>query len=701
MTNPLSTTQALSEKVKAVSPNDVSRDEAERLVVELSDTLSFHADRYYAQDAPIISDAEYDRLFHFLKDLEGQYPELRRGDSPTLRIGTDPISAFEKVEHPERLLSLSNAFDSDALVAWYERCRKGLELGETDILPTTVELKIDGLAVALTYDEGILVRGATRGNGRIGEDVTDNLRTVSSIPLLLRSESEHEIGIPSRVEVRGEVYFRRTAFDRLNAGLAEAGEKTYANPRNTAAGSLRQLDSRITAKRDLSFFAYSIGPINGRAPTNQSEILTWLGSMGFSINEHATRFEDISKVVSFCESWTDQRDSLDYEIDGVVVKVDSISSQDDLGRIANAPRWAVAYKFPAREETTVLVDIVINVGRTGMITPEAVLDPVEIGGVTVSQATLHNADYIRDRDIRIGDRVIVKRAGDVIPQVIGPVEGARTGNEVSWSMPKICPVCETSLERLEGEADYYCVASDCPAQFIRLLEHFASRGAMDIDGMGSKLAVQLAESGLIQTLDALYRLDADRVGTLERFGEKKVANLLAGISGSKNRTLGRLLFAVGIRHVGQTTAELVASSVHSALDLFDMSPELLVEIEGIGEIIAESISEWFSLEHNRTLIENFEQLGVNITRLESESLSFDATSAVSGNTFVVTGTLESMGRKDAQDEIKKRGGKVASRVSGKTDFVVVGENPGSKAAKASELGVQILNEEEFLKLLNG
>ena len=700
MTDQESATQALSEKVKTVSPEDVLQADAGPLLNELTQVVAFHATRYYAQDDPLISDAEYDRLFQFLRDLEARYPALQRGDSPTMRVGSEPLSAFSKVEHPERLLSLSNAFDPDTLLAWYERCRKGLNLDETDLMPVTVELKIDGLAVALTYENGTLVRGATRGNGRVGEDVTANLRTVSSIPLSISAGSEASGAIPSRIEVRGEVYFRRSDFDRLNAGLTAAGQKTYANPRNTAAGSLRQLDSSITAKRDLSFFAYSLGPVTGEPPGSQSEILSWLGVLGFEINEHATRFEDIADAIAFCITWTDRRETLDYEIDGVVVKVDSISSQDQLGAISNAPRWAVAYKFPAREETTELIDIVVNVGRTGMITPEAVLEPVEIGGVTVTQASLHNADYIRDRDIRIGDRVIVKRAGDVIPQVLGPVEGARTGVEEIWSMPEYCPVCNTKLERLEGEVDFYCVSSDCPAQFIRLLEHFASRGAMDIEGLGSKLAVQLAETGLVQTLDDVYRLSTEALSELDGFGAKKVSNLLDGIANSKSRTLGRLLYAIGIRHVGQTTAEILAATIQEAHELFEVSPDALLETEGIGAIIAQSISDWYSLEHNRALIHHFEELGVNISRLASEvSLTLESRPFESFS-FVITGTLESMGRKEAQEAIKQRGGKVSSSVSSKTNYVVVGENPGSKATRAEELGVQILDEPEFLKLLN-
>ncbi len=696
----ISRTKELSDHVSKIAPSEVSEAELPHFVDELVAVVAFHADRYYAKDDPIISDSAYDKLFHFLQELEKRHPGIRRRDSPTHRVGAEPVSAFEKVRHPERLLSLSNAFDVESLQVWYDRCRKLLGLENGEPLPLMAELKIDGLAVALTYENGSLVRGATRGDGRVGEDITDNIRTISAIPLGIPVWPEEELESPARIEVRGEVYFRRSDFERLNASLAAAGEKTYANPRNTAAGSLRQLDSRITAQRPLSFFAYSVGPVEGSTPRSQSNLLLWLNRFGFPVNDHASRHDDIDGVIEFCRAWTDQRESLGYEIDGVVVKIDSLAAQSLLGSTANAPRWAIAFKFPAREETTTLRDIVINVGRTGMITPEAVLEPVEIGGVTVSQATLHNADYIRDRDIRIGDTVIVKRAGDVIPQVMGPVPAARSGAETVWVIPECCPACDNALERLQGEADYYCVASDCPAQFIRLLEHFASRGAMDIEGMGSKLAVQLAAAGIVHTLDDIYRLSPDQLGSLEGFAEKKAANLLDGIEASKKQTLGRLLYAVGIRHVGQTTAEILAANFDSARDLYDIKPDHLIGVDGIGEIIASSIADWFSLEDNKALIEAFAEHGVNIVRLPSETPSMDSSMNVSGQKFVVTGTLESMGRKEAQDLIKQRGGTVSKSVSGKTDYVVVGENPGSKAMQARELGVSILNESEFLKLLS-
>jgi len=696
----ISRTKKLNKLIKKLAPSEISESELRHVVDELVAVVAFHSDRYHRKDDPIISDSAYDRLFNFLRDLEELNPELRRPDSPTYRVGAEPVSVFTKVQHPDRLLSLSNAFDVESLQSWYDRCRKVLEIENGEALPLMAELKIDGLAVALTYENGSLVRGATRGDGSVGEEITDNIRTISSIPLAIPRRPDLELEPPALIEVRGEVYFRKSDFDRLNSDLAAAGEKTYANPRNTAAGSLRQLDSRITARRPLSFFAYSVGPVEGSKPESQSNILLWLNRFGFPVNDHASRHEDIDGVIEFCLAWTDQRESLDYQIDGVVVKVDSLAAQSQLGSISNAPRWAIAFKFPSREETTILRDIVINVGRTGMITPEAVLEPVEIGGVTVSQATLHNADYIRDRDIRIGDTVIVKRAGDVIPQVMGPVPGVRTGVEARWAIPTYCPACDNALERLEGEVDYYCVASDCPAQFIRLLEHFASRGAMDIEGLGTKLAVQLASEGLVHTLDDLYRLRSVQLDALDGFARKKVENLLRGIEASKSQTLARLLFAVGIRHVGQTTAGLLAANFGSARDFYDITPDTLVDVDGIGEIIASSVADWFSLEDNRMLIESFAELGVNIVRLPSETPSPPSASSVSGQTFVVTGTLESLGRRASQDLIERHGGRVTNSVSGNTDWVVIGDNPGSKATKARELGIPILTESEFLTLLS-
>ena len=693
-------TSDLLGRIAASSLQDLSVNERPPLYDELVEVIGFHAERYHAQDNPIISDADYDRLIRFVQGFESLWPDLQRQDSPTLRVGAAPASVFEKVEHPTRLLSLSNAFDAVSLRGWYDRCRKGLELVEGQSLRLAAELKIDGLAVALTYEQGVLVRGATRGDGSVGEDITDNIRTVASIPLRIPLRKDVEISAPSRMEVRGEVYFRRSDFDALNARLAASGERVYANPRNTAAGSLRQLDSRITASRKLSFFAYSVGPVDGALPQSQCDILVWLNRFGFSINEHAARFESIEEVINFCDAWTEQRESLNYQIDGVVVKVDSLAHQARLGDISNAPRWAIAFKFPAREETTILRDIIVNVGRTGMITPEAVLEPVEIGGVIVSQASLHNADFILDRDIRLGDTVLVKRAGDVIPQVVGPITAARSGLESTWQMPADCPACGNPLERLDGEADYYCVTADCPAQFIRLLEHFASRGAMDIDGMGSKMAVLLAKRELVHTLADVFRLDAQQLLDLEGFGLKKVENLFEGVDQAKRRSLGRLLYGLGIRHVGQTTSEILASNFQRATDLFTVDREEMINLDGIGDIIASSISDWFAIDQNRQLILDLAALGVNIERLSSEVPTNVPQSPLLGRSLVVTGTLETMGRKEAQDIIKKMGGKVSSSVSSKTDYLVVGDNPGSKASKAMELGVEILDEEAFLKLVS-
>ena len=490
----------------------MSREEARRLIERLREVIRHHDHRYYVLDAPVITDAEYDALYAQLEQFEAAFPELVTPDSPTQRVGGEPIDAFERVEHPEQLLSLGNAFDADALREWYARCQRGLAsaFGEEMAPALTAELKIDGLAVALTYETGRLVRGATRGNGRVGEDITHNIRTIRRIPLQIPVGADNGRTPPDRIEVRGEVFMRKSEFEALNEGLVEQGETPFANPRNAAAGSLRQLDPSITAQRPLSFFAYGTGPVtNGDLPEYQHDVLGWLDQFGLPVNPHAERFDDIERVVAFCERWAERRDSLDYEIDGVVVKIDRFDQQDELGVTAKEPRWAIAYKFPAREAMTRLNDIIVNVGRTGVIKPEAMLEPVHIGGVTVSQATLHNEDYIQERDICIGDRVVVKRAGDVIPQVVRPVTEARTGDEETWTFPSTCPACGSEIVRLEGEADYYCLNTDCPAQFIRLVEHFVSRDAMDIEGLGEKVAVQLVEVGLVNSLADLYRLEVE------------------------------------------------------------------------------------------------------------------------------------------------------------------------------------------------
>jgi DNA ligase (NAD+) len=697
MTDParlLARTRALRSEL---ATSDLVSGDAERLASELRSVISGHAHRYHVLDDPVLSDAEYDELIGALRRIETLHPNLRTDDSPTLRVGGEPLAGFVKVAHPEPLLSLANAFDEEDLRAWYGRCRRGLGLDESAPVALVCELKIDGLAVALTYRNGVLVRAATRGDGVVGEDITANVRTIGSVPLRLPA-TDTEVHVPPSVEVRGEVYLPLAAFAALNERLVRAGERTFANPRNAAAGGLRQLDSRITAQRPLRFFGYSLGPVSGSRPGSQHAALDWMRGVGLPVNPNATPVEGIEEAVAFCRRWTDERDALDYEIDGVVVKVDDLEQQRRLGAVSNAPRWAVAFKFPAREATTRLLDIVVNVGRTGVIKPEAVLEPVGIGGVTVSQATLHNEDYIASRDIRVGDTVVVKRAGDVIPQVVQPVAAARTGAERTWAMPTTCPACGNPLERLDGEADWYCVASDCPAQFIRLVEHFTSRGAMDIEGFGSRLAVQLAQEGLVRRLDDIYRLEAGRLETLEGFAGKKARNLVDAIDASRGRPLGRLLVGLGIRHVGKTIAEILARH-HPSIDaLASAAVEDLASIEGVGPVIARSVVDWFAIEDNRDLVEGLRSVGVNLLRLAGEAPPA-AGGALEGRTFVVTGTLEGMSRKEAEERIKRAGGKVAVSVSSRTDFVVVGESPGSKADRARELGIPVLDQAAFMALV--
>ncbi len=698
--NLINETRAVQAHLASLIFQNLTREEAAHLAERLRVVLQAHNHRYYVLDDPLISDAAYDALLRGLQQIETQFPELASPDSPTRRVGGAPLDRFEKVRHPTPMLSLSNAFDYDDLAAWYERCRKGLRdrYGEEVAPALTAELKIDGLAVALTYREGFLTAAATRGDGEVGENITENVRTIRPIPLRLHPSGDAPV-VPEYLEVRGEVYIKKSDFEALNERLAVKGEKTFANPRNAAAGSLRQLDSRITASRPLSFFAYAVGPLAGPSPEGQTALLAWLEALGLPVNPHTRRFTELQALLDYCAYWTEARDTLDYDIDGVVVKIDAFRYQETLGAISKAPRWAIAYKFPAREATTTLLDIVINVGRTGMITPEAVLEPVEVGGVTVSQATLHNADYILNRDIRIGDVVVVKRAGDVIPQVVKPLPEARTRALPPWQMPERCPACGNPLERLPGEVDYYCVASDCPAQFIRLIEHYAGRHAMDIEGLGSKLAVVLAEQGLVRTLPDLYRLTMAQLLTLEGFAEKRAQNLIEGIERSKRQPLSRLLFGLGLRHVGKTTAELLVAHFPSLAALAEADTETLEAIDGIGATIARSVVDWFALPHNRAMVEALAALGVNTERLPEEAPPVPAARGVAGKTFVLTGTLPGLTREEARTMIRRAGGKVTGSVSAQTDFVVAGENPGAKYEKARELGVTLLDEAGLRGLL--
>ena len=692
-------TQQIERELAQTDLDGLSWEKAAALAGTLRRLLHAHGHRYYVQDDPIITDGVYDRLFDALRQIESRFPDLATPDSPTQRVGGAPLDRFEKVRHAVPLLSLGNAFDLDGVRAWYERCQRGLiKAGyDEDVRPAlTAELKIDGLAVALAYQGGRLEVAATRGNGVVGENITQNVRTIRAIPLQMVPQAD--VQVPSGIEARGEIYMRRSDFERLNERLARSEEKVFANPRNAAAGSLRQLDSAVTATRPLSFFAYGVGPVDGEAPTSQHALLAWLGRLGFPTNPHVTQFDDLDGALAFCERWTADRDMLDYEIDGVVLKIDDFAQQEALGFVSNAPRWAVAFKFPAREATTKLLEIFVNVGRTGAIKPEAKLEPVEIGGVTVSQATMHNEDFIAGRDLRIGDTVVVKRAGDVIPQVVKAIVEARTGEEKIWQMPERCPACDTELVRLPGEAERYCLSSDCPAQFIRLVEHYAGRGAMDIEGLGEKMAVLLVEQNLISHLADLYRLGQDDLEGLEGFAEKRAQNLLAGIEQSKGRPLSRLLFALGLRHVGKTVAELLVARYESLAALAAASREDLEAIDGIGPVIAESVADWFAVEDNRHLVADLDALGINTRRLPEEAPP-PADGAAAGKAFVLTGTFPTLSRKEAQDVIKKAGGKVRSAVSKNTDFVVAGESPGSKLDKARELGVTVLTEAELLGML--
>lgn len=703
--NVVAETEAALERLAGDAARALSEEAARAEAERLRALLHEHAYRYYVLDAPVIADAEYDRLLRALQQIEALHPGLITPESPTQRVGGEPLEAFVKVEHPEPLLSLANAFSPEELRAWYERACRGLaaRLGE-EVRPGLVaELKIDGLAVALTYEGGRLALGATRGNGRVGEDVTEHVRTIGAVPLRIPPPGAARTlsgGAPERIEVRGEVYLAKSRFERLNEALAEAGERTFANPRNAAAGSLRQLDPRITAGRGLAFFAYAVGPVEGEAPASQREALELLAGLGFPVNEHIAYLDDIEGVIGYALAWAERRDTLDYEIDGVVVKIDRRDFQEALGAVANAPRWAVAFKFPAREATTRLSEIQLNVGRTGVVKPLALLEPVHIGGVTVQKATLHNADYILGRDIRVGDRVVVKRAGDVIPQVIGPIPEARTGEEVAWEPPTHCPACGEPLVRLEGEADTYCVSAACPAQLKRLVEHFAGRNAMDIVGLGERVAQQLVDARLVRRLDDLYRLGMDDLLGLEGFKEKKAENLLAGLEASRRRPLGRLVFALGIRHVGEAVGALLAAHFESLEALAEASPEALEGIDGIGPRIAESVADWFAHAPNRETVAGLRERGVNTARLPEEPVA-EASGALSGTVFVLTGTLPSLTRAEARGLIVAAGGRVSGSVSAQTDYVVAGEAAGSKLARAQELGIEVIDEDALRRLLGG
>ena len=680
-------------------------------VQELREQLHRHNYLYHVLDSPLITDAEYDALFRELQSLEEAHPELADAGSPTQRVGAAPAPQFDEVTHPVPMLSLGNAFNEEELAAWRRRAAGMLE---RDDFAMVCEPKIDGLAIALTYEAGRLTRAATRGDGVRGEDVTLNVRTIKSVPLVLQGahphpsplpggEGVHAWTLPPRMEVRGEVYFPRDAFRRMNEEREDAGEPLFANPRNAAAGSLRQLDPRITASRQLAIWVYQLGwAEDTETPPTHWETMQWLRELGFRVNPEIARFETLEEVQDYCRRWEQERDAKNYQTDGVVVKIDRLDYQRHLGFVGREPRWAVAWKFPAERAVTRLLDIGINVGRTGALNPYAILEPVQVSGVTVRQATLHNEDDIRRKDIRIGDYVVVERAGEVIPQVVEPVAEQRTGEETEFEMPALCPACNTGIVRDEGAAAHRCVNAACPAQQYERIRHFVSQAAMDIEGLGEKLVAQLLDAGLISDLPDIYALTGEQLTALERMGEKSSENLLAAIEASKQRPLPSVISGLGILHVGGETAELLARRFGNVERLMDASQEELEAIPGIGPIVAAGIASHFANEGNRSIVRRLDEAGVALAAPEGwDAGQADGPMPFEGMRFVVTGRLEGFTRSQAEGFIKERGGQVSGSVSKKTNYVVVGEEPGSKRDDAERLGVAILSEEELTALAEG
>jgi DNA ligase (NAD+) len=660
-------------------------------VAELTRLIRYHNERYYALDAPEISDADYDALMRELASIEAEHPELVAPDSPTREVGAGrTASTFAPVEHRVSMTSLDNAMNVDELAAWGDRVAKGLD-GETAAY--VCELKIDGLAMSLRYERGVFVQAATRGDGRVGEDVTVNVATIDAVPKRLPA------GAPEVVEVRGEVYMPTSSFEALNARAVEAGQPLFANPRNAAAGSLRQKDPRVTASRVLAFWSYQLGEVvGGPVFTSHHETLEFLAGLGFPVNPEIRRVEGLDRVSDYCERWQQHRHDLGYEIDGVVVKVDDLAQRDVLGFTSRAPRWAIAYKFPPEERTTVLRDIQVSIGRTGRATPFAVLEPVFVGGSTVSMATLHNQDQVRAKDVRPGDTVIVRKAGDVIPEVVGPVVSLRDPASVPWEFPTVCP-CDlhTELVRAEGEADTRCIEPGCPFQRDQRIIYFASRGAMDIEGLGERTVFQLSDASLVADPGDVYALTVEQLVQLEGFGRVSAEKLIAAIDESKHRPLPRLLTALGAKGLGPSASEAISTAFGTLDAIAEASEADLATTEGVGPVIATSIVRWFANPANRVIIEKLRAAGVEFGRVEVSRLP----QVLAGKAVVVTGALEGFSREDAEAAIKGRGGKCPGSVSKRTFAVVVGAEPGaSKLSKAEELGVPVLDEAGFEQLLD-
>lgn len=674
----------------------MTREQAQARIEELRRLIEYHNYRYYVLDQPEISDEEYDRLFRELVELEAQFPDLITPDSPTQRVGAPPLEAFPEHTHRVVMLSLDNAFSDEELVAFDQRVKRFLDLPPDALIEYTCELKIDGLAVSLSYENGVLTVGATRGDGVRGENVTPNIRTVRQIPLRLRMESLYDTP-PPIIEVRGEVYLSYREFERINREREEAGEPLFANPRNAAAGSLRQLDSRITARRHLRFWAYGIGYAEGVEFQSQWEVLQQLKAWGFPVNPHTRLVKGVEEALAYCHEWRARRAELDYATDGVVIKVNNFALQRRLGATQRAPRWAIAYKYPAEQARTVLREVRWQVGRTGVLTPVAIMEPVQVGGVTVSRATLHNLDEIRRKDIRIGDTVVIQRAGEVIPEVVAVVPEARTGQEIPIEPPTNCPVCGARVERIEDEAALRCINLACPAQIVERIRHFTSRHAMNIEGVGEKWVQRLFELGYIHDPADLYYLHQhrDALINLERSGEKLVSNILNAIEKSKQAGLDRLIFALGIRHVGEHAARLLAEHFGSLDALMHATEEELTAIPGIGPETAHEVVEFFARPENHQVIEKLRRAGVkmHMERAQPKATPF------AGMTFVFTGELQSYTREEAEALVRSLGGRATSSVSRATTYVVAGPGAGSKLQKALELGIPVLNEEQFLEMV--
>jgi DNA ligase (NAD+) len=657
---------------------------------ELATQIRYHRERYYRDDEPEVSDAEFDELVRELQTLADDHPELALDDSPLAEVGAPPSATFAPVRHIVPMLSLDNAFAREELAAWFARIERVI----TDPVAFVGEPKLDGLALSLLYEGGRLVRAGTRGDGETGEDVTANVATIATIPEVLKGAA-----VPTRLEVRGEVFMPLTSFEELNRRQGDAGERLFANPRNAAAGSLRQKDPRVTASRDLAFDAYQLGvQEGGPALRSHHETLAWLRDLGLPVNDHIEQLDSLDAVYDFCERIERNRHSFGYDIDGAVIKVDDLAQRAELGFTSRAPRWAIAFKFPPEEKTTLLRGIMVSIGRTGRATPFAQLEPVFVGGSTVGLATLHNQDEVARKDVRVGDTVIVRKAGDVIPEVVGPVLTKRKRSARKWKFPTQCPVCDTPLVRLDGEADTRCVNVDCPAQRVQRIVFFAGRSAMDIEGLGEERVTQFVEAGLLHDAADVYSLTVEALVPLERIGERSAELLVAAIDASRSRPLAKLLVGLGMRHVGPSAAIALARELGSLEAIASASADDLAVVPGVGGVIAQSVGAFLANERNRALVEKLRAAGVNFTGPERVTVAVDGPS-LAGLAFVLTGTLPTMTREEAQAELEARGAKVTGSVSKKTSYVVVGESPGSKLAKAEQLGVPTLGEPELRHLL--